>query len=74
MLYSENRIYLGTISKQYMSIKENGSLDFSIAQPNIITCMELAKRENEEILILIATKDAELRIYDKKIMLYFTNR
>ena len=49
-----------------MSIKENGSLDFSIVQPNIITCMELANRENGEILILIATKDSELRIYDKK--------
>jgi Bardet-Biedl syndrome 1 protein len=70
MLYSEDRIYLSTISKQYMSIKENGSLDFSIVQPNIITCMELANRENGEILILIATKDSELRIYDKKKLCY----
>ena len=70
MLYSDNRIYLGTISKQYISLKENGSLEFSIVQPNIITCMELAKRENGEILILIATKDAELRIYDKKKLCY----
>jgi len=53
-----------------MSIKENGSLDFSIVQPNIITCMELANRENGEILILIATKDSELRIYDKKKLCY----
>ena len=30
MLYSNNRIYVGTISKQYMALKENGSLDFSI--------------------------------------------
>ena len=66
MLYSENRIYIGTISKQYMSLKESGSLDFSIVQPNIITCMEMANRQNGEILILIATKDSELRIYDKK--------
>ena len=66
MLYSDNRIYLGTISKQYMSLKESGSLDFSIVQPNVITCMELANRENGENLILIATKDAELRIYSKK--------
>ena len=70
MLYSDNRIYLGTISKQYISLKENGSLEFSIVQPNIITCMELAKRENGEILILIATKDSELRIYDKKKLCY----
>ena len=70
MLYSDNRIYIGTISKQYMSLKENGSLDFSIVQPNIITCMELAKRENGEILILIATKDSELRIYIKKKLCY----
>ena len=66
MLYTDNRIYIGTISKQYMSLKESGSLDFCIVQPNIITCMELAKRENGEILTLIATKDSELRIYDKK--------
>ena len=66
MLYSDNRIYLGTISKQYMSLKESGSLDFSIVQPNVITCMELANRENGDNLILIATKDAELRIYNKK--------
>ena len=70
MLYSNDRIYIGTISKQYMSLKENGSLDFSIVQPNIITCMELAKRENGEILILIATKDSELRIYVKKKLCY----
>ena len=70
MLYADERIYVGSISKQYMSLKKNGSLDFSIQQPNIITCMEMAKRENEEILILIATKDSELRIYDKKKLIH----
>ena len=70
MLYSEYNIYIGNICKQYIGLKESGSPFFTITQPNLITCMELAKRENGEILILIATKDSELRIYDKKKLCY----
>ena len=70
MLYYDEKIFIGTTSKQYMSLKENGSVEFSIVQPNIITCMELANRDNGEILILIATKDSELRIYSKKKLCY----
>lgn len=74
LLSSNTSIYLGTIGKNYISLKyNNGDQEFSINQPNTITSMEMAKRENNEILILIATKDEELRIYYKNIMLYFKN-
>ena len=70
MLSSDKAIYLGTIGKNYIALKYTGTQDFSITQPNIITSMELAHRENDEILILIATKDAELRIYNHKKLSY----
>ena len=70
LLSCEKNIYLGTIGKNYVALKYTGTEEFSITQPNIITCMELAKRENDELLILIATKDAELRIYHHKKLCY----
>jgi Bardet-Biedl syndrome 1 protein len=70
LLSSDTSIYLGTIGKNYISLKYNGDQEFSISQPNTITSMEIAKRENSDILILIATKDAELRIYLKKVLCY----
>lgn len=71
LLSSDSSIYLGTIGKNYISLKYNsGEQEFSISQPNIITSMEMAKRESNEILILIATKDKELRIYHKKTLCY----
>lgn len=71
LLSSNTSIYLGTIGKNYISLKyNNGDQEFSINQPNTITSMEMAKRENNEILILIATKDEELRIYYKKTLCY----
>ena len=66
LLSCDKNIYLGTIGKNYVALKYTGTEEFSITQPNIITCMELANRENGDNLILIATKDAELRIYNKK--------
>ena len=71
LLTSDKYIYLGTIGKNYISLKYGGLEEFSITQPNIITSMELAKREiNLDTLILIATKDAELRIYNHKKLIY----
>ena len=70
LLSSEKNIYIGTIGKNYIALKYNGSQEFSINQPNIITSMEIAQRELEEILILIATKDSELRIYCQKKLCY----
>ena len=70
LLSSDTSIYLGTIGKNYISLKYNGEQEFSISQPNTITSMEISKRENSDILILIATKDAELRIYLKKVLCY----
>ena len=71
LLTSDKFIYLGTIGKNYISLKYGGLEEFSITQPNIITSMELAKREiNLDTLILIATKDAELRIYNHKKLIY----
>ena len=67
ILSEDKSIYLGTTGKNYISLKyNNGEQEFSITQPNTITSMELAKREMDDILILIATKDSELRIYRKK--------
>jgi len=68
LLSSDTSIYIGTIGKNYISLKYNGQQEFSISQPNIITTMEIAKRELNETLILIATKDEELRIYKKKVL------
>lgn len=73
LLSSDKAIYLGTIGKNYIAIRPTGTQEFSISQPNIITCMELAHRENDECLILIATKDAELRIYNHKHLNYILN-
>ena len=73
VLSSDKAIYLGTIGKNYIAIRPTGTQEFSISQPNIITCMELAHRENDECLILIATKDAELRIYNHKHLNYILN-
>ena len=70
LLSSDKAIYVGTIGKNYLALKHTGTQEFSIAQPNIITTMELAHRENDELLILIATKDAELRIYNHKKLNY----
>ena len=70
LLSSDKAIYLGTIGKNYIALKYSGTQEFSINQPNIITSMELAHRENDELLILIATKDAELRIYNHKKLSY----
>ena len=70
LLSSDKAIYLGTIGKNYIALKYTGTQEFSIIQPNLITSMELAHRENDEILILIATKDAELRIYNHKKLSY----
>lgn len=70
LLSSDTSIYIGTIGKNYISLKYNGQQEFSISQPNIITTMEIAKRELNETLILIATKDEELRIYKKKVLCY----
>ena len=70
LLTCDKNIYLGTIGKNYVSLKYTGTEEFSITQPNIITCMELAKRDNNELLVLIATKDAELRIYQHKKLCY----
>ena len=69
LLSSEKAIYLGTIAKDYISLKFGGNQEFCVPQPNVITCMEYAKRENED-LILIATKDSELRIYHQKKLCY----
>ena len=52
LLSSDKAIYLGTIGKNYIAIRPTGTQEFSISQPNIITCMELAHRENDECLIL----------------------
>ena len=71
LLSSDKNIYLGTIGKNYIGLKFSGTEEFSINQPNIITCMEKAYREEEnELLILIATKDEELRIYQHKRLCY----
>ena len=71
LLSSDKFIYLGTIGKQYIALKYGGLEEFSISQPNVITSMELAKREFlSEVLTLIATKDAELRIYSHKKLIY----
>lgn len=71
ILSEDKSIYLGTTGKNYISLKyNNGEQEFSITQPNTITSMELAKREMDDILILIATKDSELRIYRKKELCY----
>ncbi len=68
LLSSDKSIYIGTIGKNYIGMKFSGSQDFSIEQPNIITSMEIAEREINETLVLIATKDAELRIYNDKYL------
>ena len=65
LLSSDKSIYVGTIGKYYIGMKYGGTQEFCIEQPNIITSMEIADRGNE-ILILIGTKDAELRIYSNK--------
>ena len=65
LLSSDKSIYIGTIGKFYIGLKYGGTQEFSIEQPNAIICMEIANRVNE-LLILIATKDAELRIYQHK--------
>ena len=54
LLSSDSSIYLGTIGKNYISLKYNsGEQEFSISQPNIITSMEMAKRESNEIYYLL---------------------
>ena len=68
LLSSDKSIYIGTIGKNYIGMKFSGSQDFSIEQPNVITSMEIAEREINETLVLIATKDAELRIYNDKYL------
>ena len=65
LLSSDKSIYVGTIGKNYIGMKYGGTQEFCIEQPNIITSMEIAERGNE-LLILIGTKDAELRIYQHK--------
>ena len=68
LLSSERAIYIGTIAKNYIALKKSGEQEFCINQPNVITSMELAQREINETLILIATKDSELRIYSHKTL------
>lgn len=70
LLSSDKSIYLGTIGKNYIALKHSGAQEFCITQPNYITSMEFAKREIEDNLILIATKDSELRIYHEKKLCY----
>jgi Bardet-Biedl syndrome 1 protein len=66
LLSTEKSIYIGTIAQNYIGLKKTGDQEFCINQPNVITSMELAQREINETLILIATKDSELRIYSHK--------
>ena len=69
LLCNKKSIYIGTTGRNYISLQMNGDRNFSITENATITCMELANKSDEE-LVLIATKNNQLRIYKEKNLCY----
>ena len=71
---SSNNIYIGTISKNYISYSLSGAKVFCIHQPDYITAMEYYHRLSEGLdIIFIALKNNEIRLYNEKKILKIFN-